>query len=65
MTRHIADHVSPPEAGRVKQFLKLARREGGEGSHPATRALLRRPRLGSGTARRVKEFLRIDRGQRA
>ena len=65
MTRHIADRRSPPEAGRVKQFMELARREGSEGSHPATQALLRRSRLGSETARRVKEFLRIERGHQA
>ncbi|MDP3341713.1 hypothetical protein [Frigidibacter sp.] len=65
MTRHIADHRSPPEAGRTKKFIELARREGNEGSHPSTQALLRRPRLGGETARRVKEFLRIERGHQA
>lgn len=65
MTRHIADRRSPPEPSRVKQFMELARRDGSEGSHPATQALLRRPRSGSQTARRMKEFLRIERGYQA
>lgn len=42
MTRHIADHPSPENAGlRLKHFLRLAREEG---RHPAVRALhVRRP----------------------
>jgi hypothetical protein len=42
MTRHIADHPSPENAGlRLKHFLRLAREEE---RHPAARALhVRRP----------------------
>ena len=37
MSRHIADHPSPEDAGlRLKHFLRLARREM---PHPAARAL--------------------------
>jgi hypothetical protein len=42
MSRHIADHPSPEDAGlRLKHFLRLAREEE---RHPAARALhVRRP----------------------
>jgi len=57
MSRHILDRATPQaEGARVKHFLDLARREG---VHPATRELNQRP--ADRSARKVQEFLRIDR----
>jgi hypothetical protein len=54
MTKHLADHRTPSQGGRVKAFMQLARktREGWhrvEGKPP--------------TNRRLVEFLRIARGR--
>ena len=61
MTRHIIDHADPQaEGARVKHFLDLARKEG---IHPAVRELNQRPAERS--VRKVQEFLRIDKEERA
>ncbi|RWR08358.1 hypothetical protein [Paenirhodobacter populi] len=58
MTRHLIDRANPKaEGARVKHFLDLARREG---VHPAVQELGQRP-VTTRTARKVQEFLRIDR----
>ncbi|EYD75210.1 hypothetical protein Rumeso_03306 [Rubellimicrobium mesophilum DSM 19309] len=56
MTRHIADHPSPENAGlRLKHFLRLAREEG---PHPAIRALhARRPATSAES--RLKPLLKM------
>lgn len=56
MTRHIADHPAPEDAGlRLKHFLRLARQEG---RHHATRALhVRRP--AAPAEGRLKPLLRV------
>ena len=60
MSRHIIDRAAPKaEGSRVKHFLDLARKEG---VHPAITDLSQRP-VGR-TARKVEEFLRIDRQER-
>jgi hypothetical protein len=60
MTRHVIDRAAPKaEGARVKHFLELARREG---IHPAIVGMSQRP-VGR-TARKVEEFLRIDRQER-
>ncbi len=60
MTRHIIDHAEPKAEGSgVKHFLDLARREG---VHPAVLGLSQRP-AGRG-ARKVQEYLRIDREEK-
>lgn len=60
MSRHIIDHSAPKaEGSRVKHFLELARREG---VHPVVAGMSKRPL--SRTARKVEEFLRIERGER-
>lgn len=57
MTRHIIDHAAPKADGtRVKHFLDLARKEG---VHPAVQELGQRP--AERGARKVQEYLRIDR----
>ncbi len=61
MTRHVLDHATPQaEGARVKHFLDLARKEG---VHPATLELNQRP--ADRSARKVQEFLRIDREESA
>lgn len=60
MTRHITDHAEPQaEGARMKHFLDLARKEG---VHPAVRELNERP--AERGARKVQEYLRIDRAER-
>jgi hypothetical protein len=56
MSRHIADHPSPENAGlRLRHFLRLAREEN---RHPAVRALhARRP--ASSAESRLKPLLRM------
>lgn len=63
MGRHPIDHQAPPEGARLLHFLRIARRERGEGGHPAVQALTRRARGGS--ARKARAFARIARGARA
>lgn len=61
MTRHVIDRAAPKaEGARVKHFLDLARKEG---IHPAILELNQRP--AERNARKVQEFLRIDREERA
>ena len=61
MTRHIIDHAAPKaEGARVKHFLDLARKEG---VHPAVQDLNQRP--ADRGARKVHEYLRIDREEKA
>ncbi|HVG48402.1 MAG TPA: hypothetical protein VM899_09760 [Rubellimicrobium sp.] len=62
MSRHIADHPSPENAGlRLRHFLRLSREEG---RHPAVRALhVRRPATSAES--RLKPFLRMLRGRDA
>lgn len=64
MTRHIADRRAPSEGARARRFVEVERRLGEEGSHPASQALTRRPK-DHDNARRVQEFLRIERGVEA
>lgn len=60
MSRHIIDRATPTtEGSRMKHFLDLARKEG---LHPAIIGMSQRP-VGR-TARKVEEFLRIDRQER-
>lgn len=61
MTRHIIDHAAPKaEGARVKHFLDLARKEG---VHPAVLDL--NQRATDRGARKVQEYLRIDREEKA
>ncbi|MFM7335077.1 MAG: hypothetical protein ACKO2N_02465 [Tabrizicola sp.] len=55
MSRHLADHRTRTNGGRVKHFLRLAR---------TPRDTWLRPRGASGAARLV-QFLRIERGRSA
>lgn len=59
MSKHLADHRTASEGGRLKHFLRLAR----DRSDAAWRAVRQRPRdLGEGN-RRVLEYVRIERGR--
>lgn len=60
MTRHIIDQEPRTgNGGRLKPYVAIEREQG---LHPATRELIRRPADSTGKNRRMKEFLRIERG---
>lgn len=50
-------------SSRAKQFAKIERQSGPEGSHKASKALHQRPQTRGD--RRTEQFLRIDRGHQA
>ena len=58
--------ASPPKVmlSRTQRFLQVERLRAAEGSHPAARHLVARPRL-KDPARRVAQFIRIARGHLA
>ncbi len=58
MSRHIADHRTPSDGGRVKYFLRLTREAG-----VIWRRLWQRPQAMPSGGRRVVEFVRIERGR--
>ncbi|MFD1913543.1 hypothetical protein [Halodurantibacterium flavum] len=61
MTRHIIDKTPRNNTGtRLRSFLAIAREDG---QHPATQKLIRRPADRSAAGRRLREFLRIERGR--
>jgi hypothetical protein len=62
MTKHLADHRTAPNAPRQKHFWALARHE--DSTHPAVRALTRRPKEWD-EGQRIENYLRIDRGHTA
>lgn len=64
MTKHVADRRSPSDGSRTAAFAAIARRTGEEGSHPATRAAVRRA-TEAATPARTRAFLRIARGREA
>ena len=64
MSKHLADHRAASEGGRAKHFTALDKQRGPEGSHPATRQLSARP-VARSDGRRMQEFLRIERGEKA
>ncbi|GHD98412.1 hypothetical protein U879_11000 [Defluviimonas sp. 20V17] len=63
MSRHPIDHRTPSGGVRVMQFARLAREQGGEGSHPTIRALTRRAPDRAARDVRVAEYARIGRGR--
>jgi hypothetical protein len=62
MSKHVADHRAASDGGRVKHFVTLEKQNGAEGSHPATIELTTRP-VERSDAKRMQEFLRIERGE--
>ncbi|MFZ5750517.1 MAG: hypothetical protein ACOY5U_05575 [Pseudomonadota bacterium] len=64
MSRHVIDRRAAPESGRTRHYFDLDRREAGEGSHPASHELHRRPASREGAAR-VRAYLAIERGRSA
>jgi hypothetical protein len=61
MARHIVDHRSAPEGGRLKNFIEVEKAQGAEGSHPATKAVHERPAERDDAAK-LREYSRIERG---
>ena len=62
MSRHVADHRPTSDGGRTRHFLDVEMAKGAEGSHPAAKTLHERAATRSDSAR-LKEFLRIERGE--
>ncbi|MCF1708312.1 hypothetical protein L0V05_05705 [Tabrizicola sp. J26] len=62
MTKHLADRKRTNEGARLSRYLEIARQDGEEGSHPATKALHSREatRL---AGQRIREFTEIERGR--
>ena len=61
MTKHIADHRSPPDTPRRRNFWALEKRKEGAAPHPAIRVLSQRPQA-SDDGQRLRHYLRIERG---
>ena len=61
MTKHLADHRAPSKGERSVQFLTIEK-----SNHPKHwQALFQQPRLRNVTSLRLKEYLRIERGELA
>ncbi|MCV2867334.1 hypothetical protein OEW28_01665 [Defluviimonas sp. WL0002] len=60
MSRHLADHREASEGGRLKNYVEVERTHG-EGRHPASKAVHERPATRD-DAKKLREFLRIERG---
>ena len=61
MTKHIADHRSASDGGRLKQFLRISR----DKSDTVWRATWSRPSTAPTGNRRVVEYIRIARADRS
>ncbi len=61
MSRHITDRRAAPEGGRLKNYLAVERASG-ETRHPAVRELHERAATRDEVVR-MREFLRIERGE--
>lgn len=59
MTKHLADHRTPSQGGRLQHFLRIAR----DRSEDVWRAAWQRTRETDGGHRRVVEYVRIARGR--
>ncbi|HCZ00730.1 MAG: hypothetical protein A3D16_05755 [Rhodobacterales bacterium RIFCSPHIGHO2_02_FULL_62_130] len=59
MTKHLADHRTPSQGGRLKHFLRIAR----DRSEEVWRTAWQRNRETDGGHRRVVEYVRIARGR--
>lgn len=62
MTRHLGDKPRSHGSTRMREYLRQERETG---LHPAIRALFNRPKSASKSARKVREFARIERGRLA
>ncbi|HSF65219.1 MAG TPA: hypothetical protein VLA78_12570 [Paracoccaceae bacterium] len=59
MARHLADHRTPSQGGRLTHFLRIAR----EGTGHLWQKLARQPQTRGDSNRRVVEYARIARGR--
>ncbi|SPH23630.1 hypothetical protein DEA8626_02696 [Defluviimonas aquaemixtae] len=64
MSRHAVDRRKSPEGGRLKNFIEVEKNSGEEGTHPASKALSERP-VKRAEAKRLREYVRIERGHKA
>jgi hypothetical protein len=61
MPKHILDRQAPDDGTRAERFAEIERQSRAEGSHPAAKTLVRRPRLRD-DGRKLGEFVRVERG---
>ncbi len=61
MTKHLADHRTASEGGRLQNFLRLERSQ----SAAAPRALHQRAQSRSDENSRLQHYLRIERGEQS
>ncbi|MDO8984007.1 hypothetical protein [Cypionkella sp.] len=59
MTKHLVDHRTASEGGRLQNFLRLERSQ----SATAPRTLHQRPQTRSNANSRLQHYLRIERGE--
>lgn len=59
MSRHLADHRSPSDGSRLRNFMRLAR----DRSERLWDEVRRKPRAHAEQSRRATEFTRIERGR--
>ena len=59
MTKHLADHQTPADAGRLQHFLRIAR----DRSETAWHAVWQRQTQVANEGRLVIEYARIERGR--
>jgi hypothetical protein len=60
MTKHLADHRSAPENGRMMHFLSIERTQQSDAPHPRLRGLTERPKDRDDSLR-LKRFIGIER----
>jgi hypothetical protein len=64
MSRHPLDRQDGASPSRPERFAEIERKQAAEGSHPATKSVLKRPKdRAEGT--RLKEYARVERGDKA
>lgn len=61
MTKHLADHRTPPSGGRVKAFVSIAR----DRSETVWRVLWQRPYDRAEDNQRLVQYVRIEKGRDA
>lgn len=61
MSKHLADHRTPPTGGRVKAFLTIAR----DRSEDVWRQVWRRPLERGEENQRLVQYVRIEKGREA
>jgi hypothetical protein len=61
MTRHLADHRATTKDSRIKRYTQIELAQQPDGSHPAAKALHKRPATRE-DATRMRAYTRIEKG---